>query len=78
MPSTQHALIVMPSDAHLANRLLSALILAWDDVPFATQCLLIRDAALMHNGNPNSTTMPAQLLAFIDTHKAGRNVLTSA
>jgi hypothetical protein len=37
----------------------------------ATQGRLIRDAALMHNGDPNADSMPANILAFITQHGGG-------
>jgi hypothetical protein len=35
----------------------------------ATQEQLLHEAALMANGHPNATTLPVQLLAFIDANK---------
>ena len=37
----RHALTIAKKDEHLANRLVSALVFAWDDVALATRgCLL--------------------------------------
>jgi hypothetical protein len=63
------ALIVAKDDEYVALRLLSAVVLGWDAIPMATQGRLIRDAALMHNGDPEATFMPAKILAFIATHR---------
>jgi hypothetical protein len=63
------ALIVAKNDEHVALRLLSAVVLGWDAIPMATQGRLIRDAALMHNRDPEATFMPAKILAFIATHR---------
>ena len=65
------ALIVGKNDEHIALRLLSAVVLGWDEIPFATQGRFIRDAALMHNGSPNADSMPANILAFITMHRNG-------
>jgi hypothetical protein len=67
------ALTVTERDAHLANTLLSALIYAWDDVPSATQARLLRDAALMMDGNKGAAVGP-QLLRFIETYQKLRGI----
>ena len=41
----RHALTIAKKDEHLANRLVSALVFAWDDAPIATQgrlCAMLR------------------------------------
>jgi hypothetical protein len=35
----------------------------------AERCRLLRDAALMRNGAPDSATLPAEILAFINANK---------
>jgi hypothetical protein len=64
-------LVVTKDDEHVALRLLSAVVLGWQAIPMATQGRLIRDAALMHNGDPNADSMPANILAFITQHGGG-------
>jgi hypothetical protein len=66
-----HALVVAKDDQHIALRLVSAMVLGWDAIPLATQGRLIRDAALMHNGNPDANVMPTKILEFINTHREG-------
>ena len=48
------ALTVAERDSHLANRLVSALVYGWNDVPITTQERIFRDATLMFDGNPSS------------------------
>jgi hypothetical protein len=62
-------LVVAKADKSIALRLLSAVVLGWDEIPRATQGRLIRDASLMHNGSPDAVTLPANILAFISTHR---------
>jgi hypothetical protein len=62
-------LVIAHEDEHLALRLVSALVLGWDLIPMATQGQLLHDAALMENGAPNATTLPRELLAFIEANK---------
>jgi hypothetical protein len=66
MPSN---LRISPEDEHLAKRLVSALVFGWDLIPMATQGQLLHDAAFMKNGAPNATTLPQELLAFINANK---------
>jgi hypothetical protein len=65
------ALVVAKQDEHIALRLVSAMVLGWEAIPLATQGRLIRDAALMHDGDPNADLMPANILAFIMMHRSG-------
>jgi hypothetical protein len=65
----KQVLTIAAADQNLALRLLSALILTWDLVPFATQGSLLREAALMHDGKSDSTGLQGQLLAFVEKHK---------
>jgi hypothetical protein len=41
MPGTKRTLVVDRDDEHIALRLVSALVLVWDQVPIATQGRLI-------------------------------------
>jgi hypothetical protein len=66
-----HSLVVATNDQYIALRLVSAMVLGWDAIPLATQGRLIRDAALMHNGNPDANVMPAKILEFINMHRNG-------
>ena len=68
---------ITTADYEFANRLLSALILAWDVIPSATQGRLIRDATLMFDEKPDAAELPVQLLSFIHRHKDGTTDATS-
>ena len=61
----RHALTIAKKDKHLANRLVSALVFAWDDVPLATRGRLLHDAALMDDGKRDTAGGP-ELLRFIE------------
>jgi hypothetical protein len=65
------ALAIGKDDGHIALRLLSALLLDWDQLAPATQGRLIREAALMLDGPTDAVSLPAAILAFIDHHKHG-------
>jgi hypothetical protein len=67
-----HTLDVTTPDEPIALRLLSALVLGWDDLPAEIQVRLLGDAALLRNGFPNSTVLPAKLMGFVDKHKRQR------
>ena len=67
------ALTVAERDSHLANRLVSALVYGWDDVPIATQERILRDAALLFDGNPHAVSGP-ELLRFIQTYRKSLGV----
>ena len=71
MPGTKRTLVVAVADEHIALRLVSALVLAWDQVPLTTQGRLISDAARMLDGPVDTVSLPAAILAFIDLHKRG-------
>ena len=64
----RQALTIAKKDQHLANRLVSALVFAWNDLPLATQGRLLHDAALIVDGNPNAARGP-ELLSFIETYQ---------
>jgi hypothetical protein len=69
MPFRQRTLNFAPDDQEIALRLLSAMVLGWDRIPFATQGWIMRDAYVMRNGST-----PAGLeafMAFIDVYKGG-------
>lgn len=78
----QHTLEVTKADEPIALRLLSALVPGWDAIPDEIQFRLLRDAALMRNGFPNASVLPARILAFVDQKKApssvGRTMANSA
>jgi hypothetical protein len=65
----RRTLVVTRTDEPMGLRLLSALVLAWDALPDEIQARLLRDAALLHNGFPNATVLPARIMAFVDLHK---------
>ena len=69
----RHALTIAKKDKHLANRLVSALVFAWDDVPLATRGRLLHDAALMDDGKPDTAGGP-ELLRFIETYRKSLGV----
>jgi hypothetical protein len=71
MAARQRALVVATRYEHMALRLLSALIQGWDAVPLATQGWILRDAALMVDGqaDADAVDLPAQLLEFINLHE---------
>jgi hypothetical protein len=64
----RHALTIAKKDQHLANRLVSALILAWDDVPIELRGRLLHDAALMDDGKRDASD-GRDLARFIDTYR---------
>jgi hypothetical protein len=65
----QHTVEITKADEPIALRLLSALVLGWDAIPAEIQFRLLRDAALMRSGFPNTTVLPARIMAFVDLHK---------
>jgi hypothetical protein len=69
MAGRAQVLMISQANETVALRLLSALVLGWDEVPTATQGWLIRDAALMTNGRADSLRLPAEILAFIEANK---------
>jgi hypothetical protein len=71
MPNSKKTISVALIDEPIALRLVSALVLAWDLVPLATQGRLISDASLMQDGAPNANSLPDQILSFINAHKGG-------
>jgi hypothetical protein len=73
MASDQQTLKIASVDEHIALRLLSAMILGWDRIPFAMQGWLMRDAFMMKNGE--SIAAPETLMAFVDTYKGGASVV---
>jgi hypothetical protein len=72
MLSDQHTLKIALTDAHLALRLLSAVILGWDRIPIAMQGWIMHDAFMMKDGEQIAT--PETLMAFIDTYKGGASL----
>lgn len=69
MVSEQQTLKIALIDEHVALRVLSAVILGWDRIPFAMQGWILRDAFLMKNGE--RIAAPETLMAFVDTYKGG-------
>jgi hypothetical protein len=69
----RRVLTIAKKDEHLANRLVSALVFAWDDVPVATQGRLLHDAALMGDSKRDAAGGP-ELLRFIDTYRKSLGV----
>src|SRR4051812_45935336 len=65
----RHTLEVTQANEPIALRLLSALVLGWDSLPEEIQLCLLHDAAKMRNGFPNSSVLPARIMAFVDAHK---------
>jgi hypothetical protein len=63
--------VIATADEPLALRLVSALMQGWDSVPLATRRRILRDAALMDDGEPNAIELPTKLLALINLHKGG-------
>jgi hypothetical protein len=61
--------LIDPADYQYATRLLSALILDWDLIPFATQGMLIRNAVLMFDPIPDGAKLSAEMLSFINRYK---------
>ena len=69
----RQALIIKKKDEHLAIRLVSALVYAWNDVPLATQGRLLHDAALMDDGSREAAS-GTELLRFIKAYGRSRGV----
>ena len=69
----RQALIIKKKDEHLAIRLVSALVYAWNDVPLAMQGRLLHDAALMDDRRRDAAT-GTELLRFIKTYRRSRGV----
>jgi hypothetical protein len=66
---TQRILRIAQADEELALRLVSALVLGWDNVPRATQGQLLHDASFMGGGLFGFKALPNRLLAFIEANK---------
>ena len=73
----QSTVKVVSADEPAALRLLSALVLGWDELPLETQIRLLRDASLMSDGFPNTTVLPMKIIDFIERHKEGQSPFTA-
>jgi hypothetical protein len=71
MSGTKRTLVIAKEEEHIVLRLVSALVLSWDQVPLATQGLLISDASLMLDGPSDAVSLPKAILTFINLHKGG-------
>jgi hypothetical protein len=78
MMRLQHTVEVTKTDEPIALRLLSALVRGWDEIPTELQIRLLRDAALLRNGFPNATVLPARIMTFVDLHKESQDTVHTA